>query len=198
MTGLHFEKMGGLLPAVVQDAETMQVLMVGYMNEAALAQTERTGKVTFFSRSKQRLWEKGETSGDTLQLVSITGDCDGDALLVLARPLGPTCHRKTASCFGDASAPGIGFLPHLAKVVDDRFRQKPERSYTTQLIEKGIDRMAQKVGEESVEVVIAAKNADPQPLVEESADLLFHLLVLWRAREVSLSAIVEKLRARHR
>lgn len=198
MNEINWDKMDGLLPVVVQDADTLQVLMVGYMNREALSTTLENKRVTFFSRSKQRLWEKGETSGDTLDLVSVEVDCDGDALLVMARPKGPTCHLKTTSCFGEARAPGIGFLAHLNRVVDQRFREKPEGSYTTKLVQEGLDRIIQKVGEEAVETVIAAKNEALTPLKGEAADLIFHLLVLLRAKNLPLADVVEKLRDRHR
>jgi phosphoribosyl-AMP cyclohydrolase / phosphoribosyl-ATP pyrophosphohydrolase len=193
-----WQKEGGLLPAVVQDATTLQVLMVGYMNEEALKQTEASGKVTFFSRSKGRLWVKGETSGNFLNFVSATMDCDRDALLILAKPVGPTCHRETTSCFGDARAPGVGFINRLNQVIEDRYRTRPEGSYTTKLFERGVDRMAQKVGEEAVEVVIAAKNGERTALQGEAADLIYHLLVLLRGTETSFDAVVETLRERHR
>jgi phosphoribosyl-AMP cyclohydrolase / phosphoribosyl-ATP pyrophosphohydrolase len=193
-----WQKEKGLLPAVVQDADTLQVLMVGYMNEEALRESERTGRVTFFSRSKGRLWTKGESSGNYLSLVSMTLDCDEDAFLVWARPMGPTCHRGTLSCFGEERAPGIGFLGYLAKIIDERFRTRPIGSYTTQLFERGIDRMAQKVGEEAVEVVIAAKNGIPSALHGEAADLIYHLLVLLRGTETSFGEVIEMLRHRHR
>lgn len=198
MESVQWEKMEGLLPAVVQDAETLQVLMVGYMNREALTATLETKRVTFYSRSKQRLWTKGETSGNFLNLVSVELDCDGDSLLCLANPVGPTCHRETESCFGDAKAPGIGFLAQLNRVVGQRFAERPAGSYTTKLFDEGLDRMAQKVGEEGVEVVIAAKNEAVEPLRGEAADLIFHLLVLLRAKGVALGDVVETLRARHK
>ena len=198
MESVQWEKMEGLLPAVVQDAETLQVLMVGYMNREALTATLETKRVTFYSRSKRRLWTKGETSGNFLNLVSVELDCDGDSLLCLANPAGPTCHRETESCFGDAKAPGIGFLAQLNRVVGQRFAERPAGSYTTKLFDEGLDRMAQKVGEEGVEVVIAAKNEAVEPLRGEAADLIFHLLVLLRAKGVALGDVVETLRARHK
>ena len=194
---LDWKKSGGLIPAVVQDAETLQVLMLGYMNEEALVATLETRKATFFSRSKERLWVKGETSGNFLELVKIDLDCDADSLLVSVVPRGPACHRNTTSCFTTESAPGLGFLSRLSRVIEDRFKSRPKGSYTTQLFEGGVDRMAQKVGEEGVEVVIAAKNEDPEPLRGEAADLLFHLMVLLRARSVPFQDVVDKLRERH-
>jgi len=195
---LAWGKMDGLLPAVIQDADTGQVLMLGYQNREALVATLETGRVTFFSRSKNRLWVKGETSGNFLSFVSIEADCDADSLVIQARPQGPTCHRGTCSCFGEAKAPGLGFLGQLQRVIDQRHHDLPEGSYTTKLFQQGIDRMAQKVGEEGVETVIAAKNAELEPLRGEAADLVFHLMVLLRARGLSLADITEKLRERHR
>lgn len=195
---LDWTKMDGLLPAVVQDAETLQVLMVAYMNREAVEATLRSGRVTFFSRSKERLWMKGETSGNFLSLTSIIPDCDGDSLLITARPAGPACHRNTTSCFGEANAPGIGFLGRLWQVIDERYRVRPEGSYTSKLFAGGVDRMAQKVGEEGVEVVIAAKNDSRDALLGEAADLVFHLMVLLRAKTLSWGEVVELLRSRHR
>jgi len=198
LEAIQWDKMSDLVPAIVQDADTLQVLMQAFMSREALTATLETKRVTFFSRSKNRLWQKGETSGNFLNLVSVTPDCDGDSLLILARPVGPACHRNTESCFGEDKAPGIGFLGSLNRLVDQRYTVRPEGSYTTKLFEAGIDRMAQKVGEEGVEVVIAAKNEAREPLKGEAADLLFHLLVLLRAREIPLSEVIETLRARHR
>ncbi|HMK93245.1 MAG TPA: bifunctional phosphoribosyl-AMP cyclohydrolase/phosphoribosyl-ATP diphosphatase HisIE, partial [Thermoleophilia bacterium] len=156
--------MGGLLPAVVQDADTLQVLMLGYMSREALAKTRELGKVTFFSRSKNRLWTKGETSNNFLELVQVLPDCDHDALLVLARPHGPTCHRETTSCFGDQTAPGVGFLQKLARTIAQRAKDRPAKSYTVELLAAGVPRVAQKVGEEAVETVIAAVAGDKKGL----------------------------------
>jgi len=202
LQNIDWKKMDGMLPAVVQDADTLQVLMVGYMNEAALSATMESKKVTFFSRSKNRLWTKGETSENYLNLVSVEADCDNDSLLVMARPVGPTCHKETTSCFGEAAAPGLGFLGKLWNVVDQRYAesQKPgseKVSYTASLFREGLDRMAQKVGEEGVEVVIAAKNDDREELKGEAADLFFHTMVLLRAKSLTLADVVEKLRGRH-
>lgn len=200
-TKLDWAKGGGLIPAVVQDAGDGRVLMVGWMNRAALAKTKDTGLVTFFSRSKRRLWTKGETSGRVLRLVSLAADCDGDTLLVQARPAGPACHRGTATCFdGGKKAKrqndGLGFLEILEAVVDERFKKKPRGSYVASLIKGGADRMAQKVGEEAVETVIASKNPDLRALESEAADLLFHLMVLLRAKGSSLSRVAQTLRRR--
>ncbi len=195
---IDFAKEGGLVPAVVQDADTLQVLMLGYMNADALKATLQGGRVTFWSRSKQRLWMKGETSGDTLELVNVTADCDEDALLVLARPNGPTCHTKTTSCFGMDSAPGIGFMGELAKVVKDRAKAPPADSYTARLMQKGVAKIAQKVGEEGLETALAGRAGDLDELHNEAADLLYHLSVLLMARETNLEAVLDVLRERHK
>ena len=189
-----WKKMGGLLPAVVQSDADGKILMVGYMDAAALAKTRRTRKVTFFSRSKARLWTKGESSGNFLRLRSVALDCDGDALLVRAVPEGPTCHTGAGSCFDSP----IQFLDDLDAVLVDRMRKKPKGSYTTALLKEGLDRIAQKVGEEAVETVIASKNKDREALVGEAADLLFHLMLLLRAKGTSLGAAAALLRARHK
>lgn len=198
---LDWKKGDGLLPAVIQDADTLQVLMVGYMNEEALSLTLKTKKVTFFSRTKNRLWVKGETSSHFLELVQVEADCDNDSLLILARPEGPTCHRDTTSCFGKTSSVGVGFLAKLWQVIENRHAEflggENKKSYTVSLFQEGIDRMAQKVGEEGVEVVIAAKNSDLEPLRGEAADLIFHLMVLIKAKSLTLADVVDKLRERH-
>lgn len=198
---IDWQKMNGLVPAVVQDADTRNVLMVGYMNEVSLAKTRETGKVTFFSRSRNELWTKGETSGNFLNFVSFKIDCDGDALLVEARPTGPACHLGTQTCFGDAGAGskfGLSFLSELTQVIDSRFNSSDEASsYVAKLIKAGPDRMAQKVGEEAVETVIASKNSDLSTLENEAADLLFHLMVLLKAKGSSLQQITRVLEARH-
>ncbi len=187
-----------LLPAIVQDVATRQVLMLGYMNDEALQQTIQTKKVTFFSRSKNRIWVKGETSGNFLDFVEVKFDCDKDALLILAKPNGPTCHEGTQSCFANDAQLGIGFLQKLWQTIDERYQKRPEGSYTTKLFEKGTDRIAQKVGEEAVETVIAAKNEAVQPLLEEASDLLYHLLVLLRAKSVGLDQVLSVLASRHK
>lgn len=197
IAALDFAKEGGLVPAIVQHAETLQVLMLGYMNADAVAASFKSGLVTFFSRSKGRLWQKGETSGDVLRLKSITTDCDRDALLVMAIPEGPTCHLKTTSCFGDETAPGIGFLGHLAEVVKDRAKAAPADSYTARLMHKGVAKIAQKVGEEGLETALAGRCGDLEELHNEAADLLYHLTVLLMARDTSLSPILDILRNRH-
>jgi phosphoribosyl-ATP pyrophosphohydrolase/phosphoribosyl-AMP cyclohydrolase len=192
-SALDWDKQAGLLPAIVQDADTGRVLMLGYMDRAALAATRASGRVTFFSRRTQRLWTKGETSGHALALVSIEADCDHDALLVQARPAGPTCHLGRASCF--AGAPGH-FLAELDALLAARERQRPAGSYTASLFDAGLARIAQKVGEEGVEVALAAVTADDVSLLGEAADLVFHLAVLLRARNRSLGEAVAVLASR--
>ncbi|HEY0660554.1 MAG TPA: bifunctional phosphoribosyl-AMP cyclohydrolase/phosphoribosyl-ATP diphosphatase HisIE [Lysobacter sp.] len=191
---LAWSKQDGLLPVIVQDADTLRVLMLGYMDRAALQATLESGRVTFFSRSRQRLWTKGESSGHFLDLVSIEGDCDHDTLLVRARPNGPTCHLGRASCFSEA--PG-DFLAELDGLVARRDRERPEGSYTTRLFVGGVRGIAQKVGEEGVETALAAVVQDDAALCGEAADLLFHLQVLLRARGLSLADVVATLRRRH-
>ena len=192
---LDWAKGGGLLPVIVQDAANLRVLMLGYMNVDALAATRESGFVTFYSRSKQRLWTKGESSGHVLELVDIQADCDNDTLLVLAKPHGPTCHLQRDSCFPDA--PG-GFLADLDALVRQREQQRPPDSYTTRLFESGIRRIAQKVGEEGVETALAAVAQDEAALLGESADLLFHLIVLLRSRGLALQDAVTVLQQRHK
>jgi phosphoribosyl-AMP cyclohydrolase / phosphoribosyl-ATP pyrophosphohydrolase len=191
---LAWDKQQGLLPAVVQDADTQRVLMLGYMNREALRLTLFSGKVTFFSRSRDRLWTKGESSGHLLELVRLEADCDGDTLLVQAIPRGPTCHLDRRSCF--EGAPG-DFLAELDRLIASRERDRPPGSYTTRLFEQGLRRIAQKVGEEGVETALAAVVEDDQALLGEAADLLYHLLVLLRARGLGLEAALDLLRARH-
>ncbi|TGE18086.1 bifunctional phosphoribosyl-AMP cyclohydrolase/phosphoribosyl-ATP diphosphatase HisIE [Hymenobacter elongatus] len=201
---LDFKKMDGLLPAVVQDAATGQVLMLGYMNEEAWTKTQAEGRVTFFSRSKNRLWTKGETSGNFLTVVSLHADCDQDAILVRARPDGPTCHRGTVSCFEQVdqtalpTAP-ISFLAELEQLVQRRrdFPDEDPKSYTASLFRKGLPKIAQKVGEEAVETVIDAVAGNKQGLPGEAADLLYHLLVLLAASGLSLDDVLAVLRQRH-
>ncbi|MFO1503001.1 MAG: bifunctional phosphoribosyl-AMP cyclohydrolase/phosphoribosyl-ATP diphosphatase HisIE [Steroidobacteraceae bacterium] len=197
---LDWNKSGGLVPAVIQDASSEAVLMLGYMNREALQETLSRHRVVFFSRTRDRLWEKGETSGNTLDVVSVTADCDCDALLVRVHPQGPTCHRNTPTCFGDGAPPrseGLGFLAQLETVIASRIAQSPEGSYTAKLYSQGIKRMAQKVGEEGVEVALAAQTGDNAELVGEAADLVFHLALLLRARDLSLDAVGAELAARH-
>ncbi len=198
---LDFAKGDGLLPAVVQDADSGAVLMLGYMNREALEQTLARKRAVFYSRSKHRLWEKGETTGHTLDVVNIATDCDNDTLLVTARPRGPACHNGTLTCFGDeprSAAANIAFLAKLEAIIAQRAADKPEASYTARLLEKGISRVAQKVGEEGVELALAGVNDTEQKVVEESADLFFHTLVLLRARGVPLERVIRELETRHR
>ena len=190
---LAWEKQDGLLPVIVQDADNLRVLMLGYMDREALQATLDSGKVTFFSRSKQRLWMKGETSGDVLDLVHIETDCDADTVLVQARPHGPTCHLQRASCFPSAPADTLAALDAL---VATRERERPQGSYTTRLFEGGVRGIAQKVGEEGVETALAGVVQDDDALLGESADLLFHLIVLLRARGLSLDDAKRVLAAR--
>lgn len=195
---LDWDKGAGLLPAIVQHWRSGVVLMQGWMNAEALAATRASEKVTFYSRSKRRLWTKGETSGHWLVAKDIRADCDGDAILVLAEPQGPTCHTGTASCFGDEARPAFAFLAELDALVEARERERPEGSYTTRLFEGGVRRIAQKVGEEGVETALAAVAQTPDDLAGEAADLLFHLTVLLRARGLSLADAVAVLARRHR
>jgi len=190
---LAWDKQGGLLPAVIQDASTLGVLMLGYMDRAALLATIEGGEVTFFSRSRQQLWRKGEQSGNVLRLVSIETDCDRDTLLVMAKPAGPTCHLGTTSCFPNAPH---DVLSALDVRIAERERERPAGSYTTTLFEAGIRRIAQKVGEEGVETALAGVVQDDAALLGEAADLLYHLLVLLRARGLSLNDAKAVLKSR--
>lgn len=194
LDALDFAKQGGLLPAIVQDARTRRVLMLGYMDRAAVEATLSTGHVTFFSRSKGRLWTKGETSGDVLAFRSIETDCDADALLVQAVPHGPTCHLKRTSCFPDAPGSVLG---ELEATIEQRHRERPPGSYTTTLFEGGVRRIAQKVGEEGVETALALVVQDEAAVVAEAADLFFHVLVGLRARGLGLADIERMLEKRH-
>ena len=190
----------GLLPAIVQDATTGAVLMLGYMNEEALRRTQSEGRVTFYSRSKARLWTKGETSGNFLELVSLCIDCDQDAILVQANPKGPTCHNGTTSCFAAAPATTIeriAFLARLEGIIAERSKSAPEASYTAKLLAAGPHRIAQKVGEEGVEVALASVGDDNAKVISESADLLYHLLVLLKSRGLTLAEVTAELASRH-
>jgi phosphoribosyl-AMP cyclohydrolase / phosphoribosyl-ATP pyrophosphohydrolase len=198
---LDWDKMNGLVPAIVQDASTGAVLMLGYMNRDALAATEAAGRVTFWSRSKNRLWTKGETSGNFLEVCSIAADCDRDTLLVLARPAGPACHLGTATCWGkDAPRPmaqHLEFLVRLEQIVAQRIADPPEGSYTAKLVSEGLGRIAQKVGEEGVELALAAVTQSDQAIIGEAADLLYHITLLLKAKGLSLNQVVAQLESRH-
>ncbi len=195
---LDFEKMGGLIPAIIQDNMTNKVLMLGFMNEEAYQKTIETNKVVFFSRTKQRLWMKGETSGNTLQVVSITPDCDQDTLLIRAIPAGPVCHTGSGTCFGEKNEEDVMFLKYLQNFIERRRMEMPEGSYTTTLFQKGINRMAQKVGEEAVETVIEATNGSEDRLVYEGADLLYHLIVLLTSKGLRIEDLARELMKRHK
>lgn len=200
LAALDFTKGEGLLPAIVQDADSGAVLMLGYMNRAALEATLDSRKVVFFSRSRRRLWEKGETSGHTLELVTVQTDCDRDALLVTARPKGPICHLGAKSCFGGARRidhPGLAFIGQLEEIIRKRAATRPESSYTAVLLASGIRRIAQKVGEEGLELALAGAGGTDQQVVGEAADLVYHLLVLLEARGLKLGEIDDELRTRH-
>lgn len=192
-----WDKGDGLLPAIIQDAATGQILMLGYMNRESAEVTVKTGKVTFYSRSKQRLWTKGETSGNTLGFVSASLDCDRDTILVQAIPAGPACHTGARTCFSDDLPAGPGFLAHLDALVKSRRDSMPEGSYTTSLFQAGAARVAQKVGEEGVELALARMKDDPKEMVSEAADLLFHMLVLLADAGLSLDDALAVLRERH-
>lgn len=199
---LDFDKMGGLVPAVIQDDATSQVLMLGYMNQEAFDKTQKEGLVTFFSRSKNRLWTKGETSGHTLQVVSVAEDCDNDSLLIKVKPNGPTCHTGDTSCFGeDPTAKrmaAIQFIARLEEVIQQRKANPTEASYTNFLFDKGVNKIAQKVGEEAVETVIDAVAGKLDTMKGEAADLLYHLLVLLAATGLELADVVAVLQERHK
>lgn len=194
---LDWQKGDGLLPAIIQHWRTGEVLMLGYMNAQALANTQSTGQVTFFSRSKQRLWVKGETSGHVLTFKSVRMDCDADTLLVQAQPRGPTCHTGMPSCFGQGAQPPLGFLAELDALIAQRHAERPAGSYTTQLFDGGIRRIAQKVGEEGVETALAAVAQDDEALLGEAADLIYHLTVALRARGLGLAEVMDVLASRH-
>jgi len=196
---LDFGKLNGLIPAIIQDASNGQVLMTGFMNQEACKETMKSGKVTFYSRTKKRLWMKGETSGNILTVKKTFIDCDDDTLLILAEPAGVVCHEGTQSCFGSESPvfDSFDFLSQLESLLNDRKRTLPEGSYTSKMFQKGLDKITQKVGEEAVETVIASKNDDRKEFVYESADLIFHLLLLLVEKDVPLRDIINELEQRH-
>jgi phosphoribosyl-AMP cyclohydrolase / phosphoribosyl-ATP pyrophosphohydrolase len=195
MNEINFSKSNGLVPAVIQDSATLQVLMVGFMNEEAYEKTRKEGKVTFFSRSKNRLWTKGETSGNFLIVKEITTDCDDDSVLIKVNPAGPVCHTGKTSCFGDETAKG--FVYKLEQIIDQRIKDNVPDSYTNNIFSKGLNKVAQKVGEEAVELVIEAKDNNIELFKNEAADLLYHLLILFKIKGVTLQEIEQILRIRH-
>ena len=198
MTKVNFQKCGGLVPAIIQDAKTKTVLMLGYMNEEALRKTEETGLVTFYSRSRQCLWTKGETSGNHLRVVSIKSDCDNDTLLIQANPDGPTCHTGTDTCWGEETPPNpLLFLSELNDFIEQRYKEMPEGSYTTSLFKDGLNRMAQKVGEEALELVIEATNGTNERLIYEGSDMLYHLIVLLTSKGMRIEDMAAELMERH-
>jgi len=200
LRALDWKKGDGLIPAVIQDAHTGRVLMLGYLDEPALRETLDGGRVVFFSRSRGGRWLKGETSGNYLHVVDVSADCDNDALLILADPVGPTCHKGTTSCFataGATDAQGLAFLSTLETTIASRIAEKPEGSYTARLFAQGPSRIAQKLGEEGVETALAAVTRDDKGVVSECADLLYHLLVLLKSRNLSLHDVVRELASRH-
>lgn len=195
---IDFEKMGGLVPAIIQDAVTKNVLMLGFMNKEAYDKTIETKKVTFWSRSRNCLWTKGETSGNFLNLVSIQNDCDNDTLLVKVHPDGPTCHKGTDTCWAEENTLNpILFLSELQGFIDKRHEEMPEGSYTTSLFKKGVNKMAQKIGEEAVETIIEATNGNDEKLIYESSDLLYHLIVLLTSKGLRIEDVVKELQMRH-
>ena len=191
---IDFNKGDGLVPVIIQNVQTMQVLMLGYMNKEAFDQTIETKKVTFYSRSKRRLWMKGESSGNTLSVIDVKMDCDQDSLLIFVNPKGPTCHTGSTSCFKEETAKG--FIYELEKTINDRINSKDSKSYTNELYQKGINKIAQKVGEEAVELVIEAKDSNDELFKNEAADLLYHLLILLKAKDQSFSSIERVLKSR--
>ena len=195
---LDFEKMGGLIPAIVQDNDTNKVLMLGFMNEEAYEKTMQTGKVTFFSRTRNCLWTKGETSGNVLKVISVLVDCDNDTLLVKAHPTGPVCHTGADTCFGEKNEEAIMFLKYLQNFIERRRQEMPEGSYTTSLFMKGINRMSQKVGEEAVETVIEATNGTDDRLIYEASDLIYHLIVLLTSKGMRIEDLAKELKKRHK
>jgi phosphoribosyl-ATP pyrophosphohydrolase/phosphoribosyl-AMP cyclohydrolase len=195
---LDFNKQGGLIPAIVQDAQTNRVLMLGFMNKEAYQKTLDIKKVTFFSRTRQCLWTKGETSGNFLNVTDILTDCDNDTVLIKANPVGPVCHTGTDTCFGESNTDDLYFLKYLQDFIERRHREMPEGSYTTSLFKKGINRMAQKVGEEAVETVIEATNGTKDGFIYEASDLIYHLIVLLTDKGLRLDDLARELKKRHK
>lgn len=194
---IDFEKMNGLVPAIIQDAKTLKVLMLGFMNEDAYKKTVETGKVTFWSRTKQRLWTKGETSGNFLNVVSIKNDCDNDTLLIKVNPVGPVCHTGADTCWNETNENPIMFLTELQRFIEKRHEEMPEGSYTTSLFKEGLSRITQKVGEEAVELVIESIKGDNERLIYEASDMLYHLIVLLTSKGLSIEDIAKELINRH-
>ena len=194
---LDFGRCNGLVPAIIQDNYTQKVLMLGFMNEEAYNKTVETGKVTFFSRTKNRLWTKGEESGNFLHVVSIAADCDNDTLLIKVNPAGPVCHTGTDTCWGEKNEQDIMFLKELQDFIDKRHEEMPEKSYTTSLFKSGVNKMAQKVGEEAVETIIEACNGTDERLIYEGADLLYHLIVLLTSKGYRIEDLARELKERH-
>lgn len=194
---LDFGKMNGLVPAIIQDNYTQKVLMLGFMNEEAYNKTVETGKVTFFSRTKNRLWTKGEESGNFLHVVSIATDCDNDTLLIKVNPAGPVCHTGADTCWDEKNEQDIMFLKELQDFIDKRHEEMPEKSYTTSLFKSGVNKMAQKVGEEAVETIIEACNGTDERLIYEGADLLYHLIVLLTLKGYRIEDLARELKERH-
>jgi len=194
---LKFDQHTGLIPAIIQDSMTRTVLMLGYMNQAAFDQTKENGLVTFYSRSKQRLWTKGEESGNYLEVVSIGNDCDNDSLLIKAKPKGPTCHTGADTCWNEQNEVGVHFLNHLETIIQNRKENPSDESYTSSLFKKGVNKIAQKVGEEAVELVIEAKDDNDELFLGEGADLLFHYLILLQQKGFTLQDIIDVLMERH-
>lgn len=194
---IDFDKMDGLVPAIIQDADTAKVLMLGFMNREAYDKTMETGKVTFYSRTRNRLWTKGEESGNFLHVVSVKADCDRDTLLIQVHPVGPVCHTGTDTCWGEKNEQPVMFLKELQDFINVRHTEMPEGSYTTSLFRSGVNKMVQKVGEEAVETVIEACNGTDDRLIYESADLLYHLIVLLTSKGYSIEDIARELKERH-
>lgn len=195
---LDFDKVNGLIPAIIQDNETNKVLMLGYMNEESLRKTQEIGKVTFYSRTKNRLWTKGEESGNFLNVVSIKEDCDRDTLLIKVNPVGPVCHTGADTCFEETNKEDILFFKYLQHFIEKRHKEMPEGSYTTSLFESGVNRMAQKVGEEALETVIEACNGTDDRLIYEGADMIYHLIVLLTSKGLSIEDLARELQKRHK